>query len=156
VEVLVSGEPELFLKYYHRPALEWQRDREEAFYQALVGLAHFPQFVRSDHEGLWITHCGSPLLDVVGGVEWPDVEEQMDDVLDSLESVGIRHRDITTGNLCWKDGTLYLIDFGWSIWDDEEDTPVPVPHVMRPWMVDKTDREQAAETMLVLEKECQE
>ena len=64
-----------------------------------------------------------------------------------LEGHGIRHRDITANNLIWKGGVLYLVDFGWSLWAGEKDTPEPVPQVMQWWIVDKTDREQAMETL---------
>ena len=136
-----------YRKYYNRPDMVWQKQREINFYRKLYCLKHFPDLVAVDESAIYITYCGLPLMDQLSEVALDNVREQLDDMLTTLEKVGIRHRDITTGNLCWKNGCLYLVDFGWSIWDKEEDSPVPVPAVMRGWMCSKSDREQAAETL---------
>ena len=133
-----------FEKRYNRSDLKWQRQREIDFYRKLQGIPHFPDFEAADEEGIYITHCGEA---IPADADLDDVERQLGTILDLLEEAGIRHRDITANNLCWKDGVLYLVDFGWSIWEHEEDSPQPVPHVMRPWMCSKTDREQAEATM---------
>ncbi len=142
------------LKTYHRAELKWQKQREIDFLHQLDGLPHFPQIVGVDESGIHMTHCGEKFTkESLANVDLDIVEIQLNSILLSLESWCIRHRDITVNNLTWKDGMLYLVDFGWSIWDSEDDTPVPVPQVMREWMCNKTDKQQAKETMAKLRAE---
>lgn len=133
-----------FGKTYHRPDLVWQRQREHEFYEKLDGVPHFPDVIGVDDGVLIITHCGTT---IPVDVDLASLESQLGEILDLLEEHGIRHRDITIANLCWDEGFLSLVDFGWARWETEEDSPEPVPQVMREWMVDKSDREQADETL---------
>jgi tRNA A-37 threonylcarbamoyl transferase component Bud32 len=138
-------------KIYNRPELRWQKQREIDFLRKLDGVPHFPDLVAVDEESIYITDCGQQFTsEQLATLDLDNVEEQLEKILDLLEDVGIRHRDITVNNLMWKDGVLYLVDFGWSIWGTEEDSPEPVPQVMRWWMCDKDDRQQAAETLAKL------
>lgn len=136
------------LKTYHRGDLRWQKQREIDFLKRLEGLPHFPQLIGVDEAGVYLSDCGRqiPQSDIRDReILLGDIKGQVEVILYHLEEAGIKHRDITYNNVLWKESerTLYLIDFGWSIWSTETDTPEPVPEVMRSWMCDKTDREQA-------------
>ena len=139
---------QLWRKTY-RVDLVWQLQREFEFLKHLYNYSGFPK-VKSWAEGiLWMTHCGRSIKNAVeGGLSVKKVEDQLAVLLFTLVREGIRHRDITAHNLLWHpERGLYLVDFGWSKWADEDDSPIPVPHVMRPWMCDHSDAEQAAETL---------
>ena len=136
----------------YRVDLLWQLPREVEFLQRLAGYNGFPRVKGWDEEAVWMTHCGRSINAEAwthGG--WDYLENQLAVLLFVLDREGIRHRDITANNLLWHpEKGLYLIDFGWSTWADEKDTPTPVPHVMRPWMCEHSDVEQAVETLKLL------
>ena len=133
----------------YRVDLVWQLPREVDFLKHLYNYNGFPWVKGWADDVLWLSHCGRSIKAAVeGGISVERVEDQLAVLLFTLVREGIRHRDITVNNLLWHpEKGLHLIDFGWSVWADEEDTPVRVPHVMRPWMCDHSDAEQAAETL---------
>ena len=133
----------------YRVDLVWQLQREYAFLQKLSLYHGFPRATGWAEGCIWMSHCGRSVKEAVkGGLLVKQVEDQLAVLLFTLVREGIRHRDITANNLLWHpERGLYLIDFGWSTWMNEDDTPTPVPHVMRPWMCEHTDEEQAAETL---------
>jgi serine/threonine protein kinase len=96
-----------------------------------------------------MSYCGRSVKgEVKGGLSVKQVEDQLVVLLFAVEREGICHRDITAGNLLWHpEKGLHLADFGWSTWVGEDDSPIPVPHVMRPWMCGHTSEEQVVETM---------
>ncbi|KKN26038.1 hypothetical protein LCGC14_0878830 [marine sediment metagenome] len=133
----------------YRVDLVWQLPREVKFLQQLAGYNGFPKVKGWDEGAVWMTHCGRS---VNAGTwthgSWDYLENQLAVLLFILGREGIRHRDITANNLLWHpERGLYLIDFGWSTWVGEDDTPTPIPHVMRPWMCGHSDEEQAVETL---------
>ena len=136
----------------YRVDLLWQLPREVEFLQRLAGYNGFPRVKGWDEEAVWMTHCGMSIKNAVAeGLSVNSVEDQLAVLLFTLVREGIRHRDITANNLLWHpEKGLHLIDFGWSTWADEKDTPTPVPHVMRPWMCEHSDVEQAVETLKLL------
>ena len=146
----VGMSEQLWRKTY-RQDLTWQLPRVLKFLEHLAAYNGFPRVKGWDVLGdaVWLTNCGKSVKSAVeGGLSLVTVEKQLDVLMFVLAKEGIRHRDITANNLLWHpERGLYLIDFGWSVWVDEEDTPVPVPHVMRPWMCDHSDEEQAVETL---------
>ena len=133
----------------YRVDLLWQLPREVEFLQQLAGYNGFPRVKGWDEGAVWMTNCGRSIKEAVEqGLPVKQVEDQLAVLLFTLVREGIRHRDITANNLLWQpEKGLHLIDFGWSVWADEKDTPTPVPHVMRPWMCGHSDEEQAVETL---------
>ncbi len=138
----------VYRKTFNRPDLKWQRQRVIDFLKKLQGVEHFPDLIAVDEYAIYMDDCGVKLTD---SIPMSVLVSQLADVLVALGENGIRHRDITYDNLLWKDSTLHLVDFGWSLWAGEEETPEPVPQVMQWWM-DKTDKEQAMETLEKLGK----
>ena len=133
----------------YRIDLLWQMPREVEFLRRLSSYNGFPRVEGWADNAVWLSLCGKSIKSAVeGGLSLVTVEKQLEVLMFVLSKEGIRHRDITANNLLWQpEKGLHLIDFGWSVWIDEKDTPTPVPHVMRPWMCDLSDREQAAETL---------
>ena len=136
----------------YRIDLLWQLPREVEFLRHLADYTGFPQVRGWADDLVWLYHCGKSVKAAVEqGLPVKQVENQLSALLFVLVREGIRHRDITANNLMWHpERGLYLIDFGWSVWADEKDTPTPVPHVMRPWMCGHSDEEQAKETLKLL------
>jgi serine/threonine protein kinase len=67
----------------------------------------------------WIDleYCGEELNIINLPHNWQD---QINKIDLTLKHFKIIHRDIKPGNLLVKNKILYLIDFGWSIYEDEE------------------------------------
>ena len=138
----------------------WMWGRSIAFIRRLekesapLHRLHFPCIVETrpfEIEMEWMGHTiGSK---ETFHVPMNEIWWQLKTVLMVLVDAQIRHRDITHNNLLWHpEHGLGLIDYGWSIWYWEQDTPIPVPEVMRPWMCDLTDYEQAERTIEIVEK----
>ena len=130
-----------FRKVYRKDLL-WQRDREIMFLSMLAGKPHFPRLLGFDNTSITIEHCG---FQIERGGDVTLLADQLTEILDLLEDAHIQHRDITRHNLLLKDGTVYLIDFGWSIWKWEKFSPIRLPEVM--WGMRRPDREQAADLL---------
>lgn len=84
----------------------------------LSGRPHFPRFIEINAalKAVVMTWCGRSLRSVPAdsGIEVTNWQQQVDEILQSLEEVGITHVDIASGgrNLTVDDaGVLHLIDF---------------------------------------------
>jgi hypothetical protein len=78
----------------------------------VVGRPHFPQLVAADPERLiiYMTYCG-PSLE--GGGKIPrNWKAQVEEIRHTLEAKGLNPNDILPRNICVKQDTLHLIDFG--------------------------------------------
>lgn len=131
----------IYRKQYRHDLL-WQKHREIMFLSMLAGHCNFPELLGFDQSSIFITHCGrhidKDLIESEPGF-LNRIDQQMHHILTTLEVAHIRHRDITQHNVLWDEGTgrLMLIDFGWSIWDWEKYSPVPLPEPM--WGMRKSD-----------------
>lgn len=104
------------------PGWEWQLERELESYKRLEKFSHYPKVHSFDIKD------NSFIMDYCGACEWlrfPRMGEQALEILKEIKSVGITHRDIKHGNFLELNGILYLIDFGWAIFDNEKDSPIP-------------------------------
>lgn len=85
-------------------------ENEERMLKAAKGV-HFPKLLSRDDRTLRIEHCGEPL----GAHNVPDNWlQQLEEILEELDSCGIVHRDVRLDNLMVRDGTVRLVDFGWA------------------------------------------
>lgn len=133
----------------YRDDLRWQWGREVAFLRLVDGLRGFPNIVAVDDHSVTTAYAGEAAVTCwsLTLTAWRD---ELSAILKTLSYRMIRHRDITQHNLLWSPSRgLTLIDFGWSCWDWEPDTPVPPPDVMKPGMY-RPDWEQAAEVLAMV------
>lgn len=86
-----------------------------------ISSEHFPKVLGVKEDEIIMEDCGSPLtLDNLP----QDWKTQLVQILLTLKSEGIQHRDIRPENLMVKDGVIKLIDFGWArLVDDAPDNP---------------------------------
>ncbi len=89
--------------------------REAAFLAKLNG-RHAPRLIKKGDDWLEMEHCGVELNASNLPTDWLEQSAAISAV---LKQVGIIHRDIKQGNVLVKDQKLYLIDFGWAIWEKE-------------------------------------
>lgn len=131
----------------------WQKTREAAFLLALHGQPGFPELVGVDSTRLYMTHCGGRLYKgLIEQIGINQIHSALDEMLCKLACAHIKHRDITRYNVVWGNGVLTLVDFGWSIWDWEDDTPELPPHVMRAGLA-VPDREKVWQLVRELENQ---
>jgi len=97
----------------------WMVVREKEALIRLRDYRNFPKLLSTGENFVEMTYCGSfqKILD----------KAQCLRILEALKNVRITHRDIIPKNLLTREGVISLIDFGWCLFDDEKDSPVPSP-----------------------------
>jgi serine/threonine protein kinase len=102
-----------------RSQYSWMVGREKEALLRLEKLQHFPKYVSAGSSFIDMTYCGErqKITDKVQCLE----------ILLALKQANIIHRDIIPRNLLTKEGVVNLIDFGWCLFDDEEESQVPAP-----------------------------
>jgi len=106
------------LKQYHA-AFIWQCSREAMFLKLLNNYSRYPKLLREGKDFIEISYCGERIKNLA------QYADQKHDILEPLKIQKIKHRDINPKNLLVRNDKLYLIDFGYSIFDYEKDTPIP-------------------------------
>jgi serine/threonine protein kinase len=109
---------DLVRKTFH-PKYIWMVEREKEALTRLDNFNHFPKFIYSGPNFIDMTYCGErkKITD----------KNQCLEILDALKQARIIHRDVIPGNLLTKGGIVYLVDFGWCLFDDEKESPVESP-----------------------------
>ncbi len=105
-----------------KPEYTWMVKREEEVLKRLNGYNNFPKLISVENEYIDMTYCGNnkKLLS----------REQCMKILSALKEMKIVHRDITPKNLLVKEEMVYLIDFGWCLFDGETESPVKPPECL--------------------------
>lgn len=96
-------------------------DNEERILSKVSSI-HFPKVISRVDGELSIEDCGEPLTEDNLPKDW---KEQLIKIIFDLKTNNLQHRDIKPDNLMIKDGTIKLIDFGWSKFEDEDDKISP-------------------------------
>lgn len=114
-------QPEVVRKIFRDSAM-WQLDREVKALRRLEDYDNFPKIIDVGNNYIDMSYCGS-------------VAETFDDaqcavILKALKDCRLTHRDIRKDNILTRNDKLYLIDFGWVLFDDEKDTPTPAPDAL--------------------------
>ncbi len=126
------------IKKTFKKEYRWQTEREIEAYRRLEKYKHYPKVHDYNLEEGWL------IMDFVGRCEklpFDKYKDQALEILDELKAEHIEHRDIKHANFGELNGIVYLMDFGWCIFDDEEDSPVPASKSM-PWSKGSTDLER--------------
>jgi len=105
----------------YKEGREWMGEREAKAFRRLEKFDHFPKLLDLGENYIEMTYCGRRIGDLEEGYR-----EEMGIILDELEEAGVNNRDIGLNNILVKNGRLYLVDFGWSVFDDEDPEDFPV------------------------------
>lgn len=96
-------------------------DNEERILSKISSI-HFPKIIARNEGELSIEDCGEMLTENNLPNDW---KEQLVKIVIDLRTNNLQHRDIKPDNLCVKNNIIRLIDFGWSKFENEEDTVSP-------------------------------
>lgn len=127
-----------------KPQFGWMAEREAECLRRMRNHDHFPKVFDVGKDWLDISYCGNrlPIKD----------KQQCVDIMKALKECGIKHRDINPKNLLTMNDKLYLVDFGWSLMDDELDTPMAAPPVLGGrWYTGKSDDDETAMNIILTE-----
>ena len=91
-------------------------NRESNFIKILEG-NHIPKLISQGDNWIELEYCGLPISKENIPNNW---NEQLIEISDLLSKHKVIHRDIKEGNLLVKDSSIYLIDFGWAIFEYEK------------------------------------
>lgn len=114
--------------------------REKWCYRKLADNSHFPNLIRYDDKNLTIEleNGGLPLSIArsINEIERkiPDWNNQIHEIISSLEAAGIQHGDWHSSNILHKNGKLKVIDFELAQLKKEhpDDRPKPYSFMLRP------------------------
>ena len=109
--------PDIIRKSY-RLGYEWMAQRESKFLCILSKYSYFPKLIAVGKHHIDLSYCGEQVKSI------KKYQKQLYEVLDILNKEKIIHRDINPKNLLELNNEIRLIDFGWSLFDGELDTPI--------------------------------
>jgi len=97
----------------------WMIKREEEALKRLERYKNFPKLISVTEEYIDMSYCGvqEKIID----------KTQCMQILLALRETKIVHRDVMPRNLLTKQDVIYLIDFGWCLFDNELETPIEAP-----------------------------
>jgi len=81
---------------------------------------HFPTILYCNDatKVVYMTYCGKPLCKKSGNIPI-DWKEHITEMIITLSEMKIYNNDMWLNNLLVKDGILYMIDFGWATFDND-------------------------------------
>jgi len=97
----------------------WMVKREQEALKRLDKYKNFPKIISVTSEYIDMSYCG------IQAKEFD--RKQCSEILSDLKESRIVHRDVIPRNLLSKEGTIFLIDFGWCLFDGEKESPVIPP-----------------------------
>ncbi len=95
----------------------WMQEREVKALKLLEKYDSFPKVLEEGEGYIVMNYIGRRIK--FGFVRY---REQAMKILEEIREVGIIHRDINRKNFLLLNGKLYLIDFGWCVFKDEDIT----------------------------------
>ena len=95
----------------------WMKAREAKALKLLERYNHYPKLIEEGDDYIVMSFVGRR-----NQVKFDEMKLQALEILKELKEVGITHRDIVRKNFLSLNGILYLIDFGWCVFKDEDIT----------------------------------
>ena len=99
----------------------WQKDREIRALNMLAKHRISPKVIGSTENSILMEYVGKPIKSL------SNHSNRINEIKECLSVERIRHRDFRDENLLKYNGIVSLIDFGWCLFEDELDTPIPAP-----------------------------
>jgi len=116
IERIGRNQVKKMFRTYPKDCLSMQ-EREVKALKMLEKYDHYPKLLEEGD--------GYIVMDFVGRrnqVQYGKMKPQALEILKELKEVGITHRDMVRKNFLAMNGKLYLIDFGWVVFKDEDIT----------------------------------
>ena len=117
----VTRESRTTVRKTFKPGFEWMVEREVKFLKMVSPHGISPQVISSDKTSIEMTYCGKKRK--LSKVH----RNQCMEILNVLKVCNISHRDINPKNLLVYNGDVVLIDYAWSLFEGETETPKPPP-----------------------------
>jgi len=93
----------------------WMCKREAKALRMLEKYDHYPKLIEEGEDYIIMNFVGRR-----NQVKFTQMKFQADDILKELKRVGLTHRDLVRKNYLAMNNNLYLIDFGWCVFADED------------------------------------
>jgi serine/threonine protein kinase len=112
----------ILIRKIYKPQWIWQKDREAEFLKILSKYNRYPKLSNIGTNYIDMTYEGTHVTN------FKKYANQASSIIEPLLIEGITHRDITYRNvLINEDGDIRLIDFGFSLFRGELESPIPAP-----------------------------
>jgi serine/threonine protein kinase len=118
--------------------------REAMFLEKLEG-HHAPRLISIGQDWIEMSYCGMELTSTNLPSDW---RSQIKRIVAVLSEKKIIHRDIKPGNILVNEGKIYLIDFGWAIYENE------IPYTMPREKIKSVSREKIYDNKAALIWAC--
>jgi len=98
---------------------------ELEIYKRISGNDNFPKLISFEKEKciLIIENCGVSLDKFAKPFKIENLENQINNISKVLKENNIIHLDLILGNICYKNGKIFLIDFEIAVLDNKPLTP---------------------------------
>ncbi len=127
--------------------LQWAKNIESLCLRRLASYPFFPKLIEEGDDWITMEWVGNPVSSLTQ-------LKQLGNIIEILSKEKIIHRDICNENLLFRDGRLFLIDFGWAIIDGREPPVTAKPGLGRGFYVHgKWDDSQAAKNIISMFEE---
>lgn len=144
-DYFVSADRTFFLKKIKRFLDANLAEREAFLLNKLQKYRHFPIVIQSTSKYIIVEFIDGEPLSKTNAPE--DLDLQVWEILSSMHREEIRHFDISPSELLVSDGELFLVDFGWGLFQNSGHCGIGLSDEGKPYPAGITD-EQAIEQII--------
>ena len=106
----------------------WQKDREIKALNMMAKYDVSPKVISFTEDSILMEYVGHHMGEPIKTS--PKYRTRVNKIKECLILEKIKHRDFREAHLLLHNGVLKLIDFGWCLFENEIDTPIPAPKTL--------------------------